>query len=113
MTSQRSAKTVDYPRLIARHLETRLRALPRNQVDRVLELTGLQWTGSVVSLRSGAPVSAETSRRYKQAVGEVFGSAAQGMTQVNFMLAGCKCDDCQRAVLDDGSGEASRSPSRG
>lgn len=101
MTSKRLTKTVDYPRLIARHLQTRLCGVPRAQIDRVLELTGLQWKGSVVGLRSGAPVDAETSRRYKQAVGEVFGSAARGMAQVNFMLAGCRCDDCRRAMLDE------------
>ena len=113
MSPKRATKTVDYPRLIARHLTTRLCAMPREQIDRVFELTGLQWMGSVVGLRSGAPVDAETSRRYKRAVGEVFGSAAQGMAQVNFMLAGCKCDDCRRAMLEDGPSATPRSPNKG
>lgn len=92
---------VDYARLIARHLESRMRAFPRDEIDRMLGIAGLQWTDSVVSTRLGiARVDANLALRYKQAVREVFGEVAYGMTRANFLMAGCRCEDCQQELQD-------------
>jgi hypothetical protein len=93
---------VHYDRLIARHLETRLRAFERKRIDVVLDRCNLEWDQGVIRSRDGAPLGPGISRQYKHAVLEEFGSGVYEMTKVNFTLAGCRCADCMDATSDAG-----------
>jgi hypothetical protein len=79
---------------ISRHVDRLLTFAPESKVHEVLDRCGLVREGSSVHSRNGF-LTDETCYQYKQALKEILGDTAYSFAKVNFVLAGCKCRDCQ------------------
>lgn len=79
---------------IARHLEKLQGYTASSKLDEILDLCGLARDGSSVHSREGF-ISDRNCYEYKQAVRDVIGETAYAFAKVNFVLAGCKCRDCE------------------
>jgi hypothetical protein len=65
-----------------------------DKIDAVLERCDLRWEGTSISSTDGA-INDDMCYRYKRAVKEILGESAYAFAKVNFVLSGCKCEDCQ------------------
>ena len=79
---------------IARHVEKLLGFAAASKVDDVLDRCGLVRDDTSVHLPSGF-VTDQNCYEYKQAVRNILGETAYAFAKVNFVLAGCKCRDCE------------------
>jgi hypothetical protein len=79
---------------ISRHVDKLLAFTSESKVHEVLDRCGLVRDGSSVHARNGF-VTDENCYEYKHAVKEILGDTAYSFAKVNFVLAGCKCRDCQ------------------
>ena len=79
---------------ISRHVEKLLTHAAESKINDVLDRCGLARSGSSVYARAGF-VTDQSCYEYKHAVKEILGETAYAFAKVNFVLAGCKCQDCQ------------------
>jgi hypothetical protein len=97
MIRESTAETIPvYENLIGRHVSERCGFLPDDQLERILDGSGLELVSGRVRAKGGRRVTEETAYRYKQAIKAHLGQGAYMMTRVNFRLMGCRCMDCRR-----------------
>lgn len=92
------AEPFNYAGLIHRHFVTRLRSFPPGSIQRILSHSGLEVFGETVRSRGDETVGEGAAFRYKQAIKEILGVGAYEMTKLNFILAGCLCQDCRSGL---------------
>jgi hypothetical protein len=81
--------------LISRHVNRLVQKSEMEDVEKVLRRVDLVRQGGMVRRSDGSPMSFEDCYRYKQAVKEILGSDVYTYAKVNFVLGGCRCQDCQ------------------
>ena len=85
----------NYAGLISRHIKSRLESFPPQLITQILEQSGLVMDGDQVRTKSREPLTDDASFKYKTAIRELLGKSAYEMTKMNFMMAGCRCQDCR------------------
>jgi hypothetical protein len=88
------SESLDYGRMISRHIDRLLSIFPSQKVDRVLQLSELRLGREGVMNASESPVSAEDAFRYKEALRQIFGEGVFAMARVSFIQSGCRCKHC-------------------
>jgi hypothetical protein len=89
------SESLDYGRMISRHIDRLLSIFPSQKVDRVLQLSELRLGREGVTRSGEGQVSAEDAFRYKEALRQVFGEGVFAMARVNFIQSGCRCKHCE------------------
>lgn len=79
---------------ISRHVEKLLSYGSEAKIDLVMDRCGLIRDGASVHSRTGF-VTDDDCYEYKQAVKSIFGETTYSFAKVNFVLSGCKCQDCR------------------
>jgi hypothetical protein len=83
--------------LIQRHLERMSTRFGPERIEELLSRCALSASGGRVKTVRGEAVADEDCFNYKQAVRETFGEGAYSFAKVNFILGGCRCQDCAQA----------------
>jgi hypothetical protein len=89
-------ESLDYGRMISRHIDRLLSIFPSQKVDRVLHLSELHLGREGVTRGGEGPVSSEDAFRYKEALRQIFGEGVFAMARVSFMQSGCGCGHCRK-----------------
>jgi hypothetical protein len=80
--------------LIQRHLERLSGRFGPERIEELLSRCALSASGGRVKTARGEPLADEDCFNYKRAVRETFGEGVYSFAKVNFILGGCRCQDC-------------------